>query len=129
MAISLQVKFPPCIYYKVFTHRPIVDMCANSPKDYAKLATLKGQRGKSQRDNREDLCGWYQRIENNGWRLLSPRVRKSFHLPVLLFYKNTSTACLAMVMRCSCLLTPEAFSELLLLPNNLVSVVFVNLCG
>ncbi|XP_048350669.1 protein MFI isoform X3 [Sphaerodactylus townsendi] len=66
-------KFPPCIYYKVFTHRPVVDMCANSPRDYAKLATLKGQRGKPHRENKEDLSGWYQRIENNGWRLLSPR--------------------------------------------------------
>ncbi|XP_015270294.1 PREDICTED: uncharacterized protein C11orf65 homolog [Gekko japonicus] len=72
-------KFPPCIYYKVFTHRPIVDMCANSPKDYATLTTLKGQRrrGKFQGDNREDLCGWYQRVENNGWRLLSPRFWKA----------------------------------------------------
>ncbi|KAG8136914.1 hypothetical protein E2320_005459, partial [Naja naja] len=32
-------KFPPSIYYKIFTHRPIVDLCANSPKDYAKIAT------------------------------------------------------------------------------------------
>ncbi|XP_048350668.1 protein MFI isoform X2 [Sphaerodactylus townsendi] len=68
-----EAKFPPCIYYKVFTHRPVVDMCANSPRDYAKLATLKGQRGKPHRENKEDLSGWYQRIENNGWRLLSPR--------------------------------------------------------
>ncbi|KAL8191034.1 UNVERIFIED_CONTAM: hypothetical protein K2H54_066880 [Gekko kuhli] len=54
-------------------------MCANSPKDYAALATLKGRRrqGKSQGDNREDLYGWYQRIENNGWRLLSPRFWKA----------------------------------------------------
>nr|XP_056714857.1 protein MFI [Euleptes europaea] len=71
------LKFPPCIYYKVFTHRPVVDMCANSPKDYAKLATLKGQRGKSQGEKGEDSCGWYQRIENNGWRLLSPRFWKT----------------------------------------------------
>ncbi|XP_060090831.1 protein MFI [Heteronotia binoei] len=70
-------KFPPCIYYKVFTHRPIVDMCANSPKNYAQLSVLKAQRGKSQGDNKEDLCGWYQRLENNGWRLLSPRFWKA----------------------------------------------------
>ena len=29
-----QEKFPPNIYYKIFTHRPVQDMCANSPKDY-----------------------------------------------------------------------------------------------
>ncbi|XP_050392669.1 uncharacterized protein LOC126811172 isoform X2 [Patella vulgata] len=33
-------RFPPNIYYKIFTHRPIVDMCANSPKDYTR-ATAK----------------------------------------------------------------------------------------
>ncbi|XP_077197714.1 protein MFI isoform X2 [Paroedura picta] len=71
------VKFPPCIYYKIFTHRPVVDMCANSPKDYAKLSALKGKRGESQGDHKEDLSGWYQRIENNGWRLLSPRFWKA----------------------------------------------------
>jgi hypothetical protein len=26
--------FPPVIYYKIFTHRPVTDMCAFSPKDY-----------------------------------------------------------------------------------------------
>lgn len=31
-----QEKFPPNIYYKIFTHRPVVDMCANSPKDYTR---------------------------------------------------------------------------------------------
>ena len=31
-----QERFPPNIYYKIFTHRPIQDMCSNSPKDYTK---------------------------------------------------------------------------------------------
>lgn len=26
--------FPPVIYYKIFTHRPVTDMCSFSPKDY-----------------------------------------------------------------------------------------------
>ena len=34
--ISFQERFPPNIYYKIFTHRPIQDMCSNSPKDYTK---------------------------------------------------------------------------------------------
>ena len=34
-------KFPPNIYYKVFTKRPVVDMCANSPKNYAQQKSLK----------------------------------------------------------------------------------------
>ncbi|XP_054829189.1 protein MFI [Eublepharis macularius] len=74
------IKFPPCIYYKIFTHRCVVDMCANSPKDYAKIATQKGQQGKSQKESRRDLSGWYQRIENNGWRLLSPRFWKALDI-------------------------------------------------
>lgn len=29
-------QFPPTIYYKIFTHRPIQDICANAPRDYTK---------------------------------------------------------------------------------------------
>ncbi len=39
--IVLQERFPPNIYYKIFTHRPIVDMCANSPKDYTRAEAKK----------------------------------------------------------------------------------------
>lgn len=71
------IKFPPSIYYKIFTHRPIVDMCANSPKDYTNVA-LK-QPVPKQIHNRwkaaeDDQAGWYKRIENNGWRLLSDKI-------------------------------------------------------
>ncbi|XP_067145878.1 protein MFI [Apteryx mantelli] len=68
------ISFPPNVYYKIFTHRPIVDMCANSPKDYTKPnpKQLLQERilGKIWKD---DGSGWYKRIENNGWRLLSIR--------------------------------------------------------
>ena len=33
---GFQDRFPPNIYYKIFTHRPIQDLCANSPKDYTR---------------------------------------------------------------------------------------------
>nr|XP_034971315.1 protein MFI [Zootoca vivipara] len=68
------VKFPPCIYYKIFTHRPVVDLCANSPKNYAKLAAR--QQRRFQEASFDDHRDWYQRIENNGWRLLSNRFWK-----------------------------------------------------
>ena len=34
MTPTFKDRFPPNIYYKIFTHRPIQDLCANSPKDY-----------------------------------------------------------------------------------------------
>ncbi|XP_056417637.1 protein MFI isoform X2 [Hyla sarda] len=71
------IKFPPNIYYKLFTHRPIVDMCANSPKDYTKPSIK--QPLPRQIHNRgvipeEERSGWYSRVENNGWRLLTLRL-------------------------------------------------------
>ncbi|XP_041054966.1 protein MFI [Carcharodon carcharias] len=70
--------FPPKVYYKIFTHRPIVDICANSPKDYThpavkqKLPRQIHNRNpvKNQEDNRS---GWYKRMENNDWRSLSEK--------------------------------------------------------
>ncbi|CAL8293064.1 unnamed protein product [Lota lota] len=74
---SVSVKFPPSIYYKIFTYRPIVDMCANSPKDY----TNPDQKCPvpRQTQNRlplipENRSRWYRRVENNGWRLLSGKL-------------------------------------------------------
>ncbi|XP_039178286.1 protein MFI isoform X2 [Crotalus tigris] len=70
-------KFPPSIYYKIFTHRPIVDLCANSPKDYAKMATQPNPRKLQKGSVNESTSDWYQRIENNGWRLLSIRRKRN----------------------------------------------------
>ncbi|XP_059900694.1 protein MFI-like isoform X4 [Gadus macrocephalus] len=74
---SVSVGFPPSIYYKIFTHRPIVDMCANSPKDY----TLPGHKCPVPRQTHnglplipENRSTWYRRVENNGWRLLSGKL-------------------------------------------------------
>lgn len=74
-------KFPPNIYYKVFTRSPVVDMCANSPKNYAKKSSLKlaarEQNNKTGDEHRthpsEVPTDWYKRFENNGWRLISDR--------------------------------------------------------
>ncbi|KAK7480705.1 hypothetical protein BaRGS_00028073, partial [Batillaria attramentaria] len=79
-------KFPPDIYYKIFTHRPIQDLCANSPKDYviedARKAILKKKRWFTKYMEVPDVIKefekqfWYQRIENNGWRLASTHIVK-----------------------------------------------------
>ncbi|XP_014906160.1 uncharacterized protein C11orf65 homolog isoform X1 [Poecilia latipinna] len=64
------VNFPPQVYYKIFTYRPIVDICASSPKDYNHLFRMRYLTEK--RDptlNSTDRTGWYRRVENNNWRL------------------------------------------------------------
>eukprot|EP00117_Sycon_ciliatum_P015571 scpid66251/ scgid15357/ Uncharacterized protein C11orf65 len=79
--------FPPAIYYRIYTHRPVEDMCANSPKDYTKYAgkqrtareqnlklpsgAANGGRPGRTRPDWQDKEGWYQRWENNGWRLVA----------------------------------------------------------
>ncbi|XP_046327740.1 uncharacterized protein LOC124111893 [Haliotis rufescens] len=73
-------RFPPNIYYKIFTHRTIVDMCANSPKDYTRPEAKQTKAKDKHTKNRAvigpgtDKDGWYQRVENNGWRLVSDRL-------------------------------------------------------
>ncbi|KAM4534082.1 protein MFI [Odontesthes bonariensis] len=72
------VTFPPNVYYKIFTYRPIVDLCASSPKDYTQLGrrmavdqrTKRGQALKQE----QDRSGWYRRMENNSWRLFCCKV-------------------------------------------------------
>ncbi|XP_037549921.1 protein MFI-like [Nematolebias whitei] len=55
------VTFPPSIYYKIFTYRPIADVCASAQWDHRRKEAA-AQRGGT---------GWYQRTENNNWRLFS----------------------------------------------------------
>ncbi|XP_048768431.2 protein MFI-like isoform X2 [Ostrea edulis] len=80
-------RFPPNIYYKIFTHRPVQDMCANSPKDYTQPA-VKLQIGKDKHSQvrsqgfEHDQNGWYKRIENNGWRLVSDRLVQHLTDPI-----------------------------------------------
>lgn len=87
--VSFQTSFPPNIYYKIFTHRPVVDLCASSPKDY----THAGQkRAVAQQVHnglplvQDDRSGWYRRVENNGWRLLSGKVDQSSDNMLLVTY-------------------------------------------
>ncbi|TNN57595.1 putative protein C11orf65 [Liparis tanakae] len=61
------INFPPNIYYKIFTYRPITDLCASSPKDYTRPGLEKPVA-------RQERLGWYQRTENNSWRLFCSKV-------------------------------------------------------
>lgn len=71
--------FPPRIYYKIYTERNIVDMCACSPKVYynnsnkRKNAFDVNNISDDKTDISTDRSLWYKRIENNGWRLVSDR--------------------------------------------------------
>ncbi|KAI1891281.1 hypothetical protein AGOR_G00142170, partial [Albula goreensis] len=78
--------FPPHIYYKIFTHRPIVDMCASSPRVYTSpvlRAALPMQKTNRCCVIMDDSLGWYRRIDNNNWRLLSSKLPR-FGAPVTL---------------------------------------------
>ncbi|XP_043854832.1 protein MFI isoform X1 [Dromiciops gliroides] len=71
-------KFPPNIYYKIFTHRHIVDICANSPRDYVNITPKQLSRMTiDKKCLKDDHDGWYKRVENNGWRLVSKRFWKA----------------------------------------------------
>ncbi|XP_067342671.1 protein MFI isoform X2 [Channa argus] len=72
-----EISFPPNIYYKIFTHRPIADVCASSPKDYTQPGFRKP--GDQQTNNscplmKDDQSGCYQRMENNSWRFFCNKV-------------------------------------------------------
>jgi hypothetical protein len=74
-------KFPPLIYYKIFTHGGLVDINAFAPRDYMKIkkdarkATVNITFDKPLNDNNK---GWYTRVENNGWRPISDKILTPF---------------------------------------------------
>ncbi|TPX65299.1 hypothetical protein SpCBS45565_g05256 [Spizellomyces sp. 'palustris'] len=71
--------FPPTIYYKIFVHKNLVDMNAFSPRDYTSQESKQllpvdifDRTGPLPKPG--PLAGWYQRIENNGWRPVSEKM-------------------------------------------------------
>jgi len=78
------VKFPPTVYYKVFSHINVADVCSFAPRDYTKQKVIPSKfaqhRGVEEYISvHNDLEGWYKRIENNGWRPVADRVVKSLN--------------------------------------------------
>jgi hypothetical protein len=74
-------RFPPLIYYKIYTHGPVCDVGSYAPRNYAKIKRdiKKEQINISQVNQMRPLteeqleaeineAGWYVRQENNGWR-------------------------------------------------------------
>jgi len=88
--------FPPTIYYKIFTRKPVCDLGAFSPKDYtvarqmapASHSHAKRRPGQSAhttyirvgnsysraRQQAENTRLWYHRLVNNGWRPVTAKV-------------------------------------------------------
>jgi hypothetical protein len=77
-------RFPPHIYYKVFTHRPIQDLGAFAPRDYThpdyKKLVSRNIHNKTGRSTFKptDRSGWYKRVENNGWRIVSDQLIQQY---------------------------------------------------
>jgi hypothetical protein len=74
--------FPPTIYYKVFTHGAVTDVCAFAPRDYTAHkqplpVVLHNKEKPRAAAGRSAKAGWYRRWENNGWRPVSEQLLQS----------------------------------------------------
>lgn len=84
--------FPPLIFYKIYTHRPVTDIGAFAPRDYVEekkpkprievgenftipeeLLECFNMDGSVKATKREDM-GWYLRTDSNGWRPIAERL-------------------------------------------------------
>lgn len=83
--------FPPLIFYKIYTHRPVTDICSFAPRDYAEEKRPKPRvqieedfvipeellesfhLGEGRTVKRQEL-GWYLREDANGWRPIAERL-------------------------------------------------------
>jgi hypothetical protein len=67
-------EFPPTIYYKIFVHKPIVDVNSFAPRDYTKKKQPPPIKLHNKGYDIEDKSreGWYKRVENNDWRPMNP---------------------------------------------------------
>ena len=110
-------QFPPAVFYKIYTHRPIVDLCATAPRDYtlpANKVTLPKQQFNFQPENfvssgifpgagqngttghqvnflQNPTSNWYKRYENNEWRSISDSLLLS-SIRVITDISNNSSA-------------------------------------
>lgn len=83
--------FPPLIFYKIYTHRPVTDIGAFAPRDYVEEKKPKPtveigedftipeellecfHMDGSHRTTRRQDVGWYLRQDSNGWRPIAER--------------------------------------------------------
>ena len=66
------LEWPPQIYYKIFLHSPVCDVNSYAPRNYAKKdSQIIPPINPNELSDYAEKFGWYQRIENNGWRPIS----------------------------------------------------------
>ena len=71
------LSFPPLIYYKIFIHGAVVDINAFAPRDYNQIKKEKKKQTVNMhydRPENDQHEGWYERIENNGWRPINDKM-------------------------------------------------------
>ncbi len=84
-------RFPPLIYYRIYTHGPVCDVGSYAPRNYAKIKRdiKKEEINISQVNQMRPLteeqleaeineAGWYVRQENNGWRPISEKILRAY---------------------------------------------------
>ncbi|XP_020895635.1 uncharacterized protein C11orf65 homolog [Exaiptasia diaphana] len=88
-------RFPPNIYYKIFTHRNIADIGAFAPRDYThadnKQLPVSLVHNKATKITK-GVVYCYKRWENNGWRLVSDRVVQKLDQDPVVFESAQKTA-------------------------------------
>ena len=75
------LNFPPLIYYKIFVHGSVVDINAFAPRDYNQIKLDKKKEAiniKFDKPDKDRHEGWYERIENNGWRPINDKILTPF---------------------------------------------------
>lgn len=85
-------RFPPRLLYKIFTHRPVTDICSFCPRNYNTQKLLQSQVGHATTQapifstthigwnlpgGASAPTGWYNREENNQWRPIDGKVFES----------------------------------------------------
>jgi len=67
--------FPPTIYYKIFTHAPVADICRFAPKDYtrSRKKPTPAMIHNYVEAPKDDRSQWYRRQDHNEWRPISDK--------------------------------------------------------
>ena len=77
-------EFPPTVYYRIHTSRPVADVCALAPRDYAAARARAAKRASRRCASRtgtpspEPIGREYEREDGNDWRPVSARALEDF---------------------------------------------------